>query len=86
LSHLLGRVDQRFVLRLTSLVQRAGLPVIAPRLSQQDNAGRYLELMRVDKKAEAGEIKFVVVNGQGNAEMCSADDAVVRKVIDLCCA
>jgi 3-dehydroquinate synthase len=85
LSHLLGRVDQRFVLRLTSLVQRAGLPVLAPRLSQQDNAGRYLELMRVDKKAEGGAIRFVVINGPSSAVMQSATDAMVREVIDACC-
>jgi 3-dehydroquinate synthase len=29
-----------------------------------DNAGRYLELMRVDKKAEAGEIRFVLIDGR----------------------
>jgi len=29
------------------------------------NAGRYLDLMRVDKKAEAGEIRFVLIDGAG---------------------
>lgn len=85
LSQRLGLVDVAFVDRLRALVQRAGLPVVGPRLSDTDNAGRYLELMRVDKKAEAGEIRFVVINGPGHATVRSAPDALVREVIDACC-
>jgi 3-dehydroquinate synthase len=85
LSQRLGLIDTAFVDRLRALVQRAGLPVVGPRLSATDNAGRYLELMRVDKKAEAGEIRFVLINGPGNATVRSASDALVREVIDACC-
>lgn len=85
LSHRLGLIDQAFVDRLRTLVQRAGLPVIGPRLSAADSAGRYLELMRVDKKAEAGEIRFVVIDGPGRAAVRSAPDALVREVIEACC-
>ena len=84
LSHRLGRVDMPFVQRLTNLIERAGLPVRAPVLSESDNAGRYLELMRIDKKSEAGEIRFVVIDGPGQAVVCAAPDLVVRKVIDIC--
>lgn len=86
LSHQLGGVDAAFVQRITTLIQKAGLPVKGPLLSDADNAGRYLELMRVDKKAEGGAIKFVVIDGPGSAAMRSAPDALVRQVIDLCCA
>jgi 3-dehydroquinate synthase len=86
LSQRLGRVDTAFVNRLTMLIQRAGLPVKAPVLSSADNSGRYLDLMRIDKKSEAGEIRFVVIDGPGKAAVCAAPDAVVREVIDLCCA
>jgi 3-dehydroquinate synthase len=86
LSHQLGFVDAHFVARLRTLVLRAGLPVIGPRLRPDDNAGRYLELMRVDKKSEAGEIRFVVIDGAAHASIRAADDAVVRRVIDACCA
>lgn len=86
LSHRLGLVNAAFVGRLTALIQKAGLPVIGPRLSETDNAGRYLELMRVDKKAEGGEIRFVVIDGSAKAAVRSAPDALVRAVIDLCCA
>ena len=85
LSQRLGLVDDAFVARLTTLIQRAGLPVTGPKLAGVDNAGRYLELMRVDKKAEGGEIKFVLIDGPGNAVVRSAPDALVREVIDQCC-
>lgn len=55
-------------------------------IDAKDNAGRYLELMRVDKKSEAGEIRFVLIDGAGQAVMRSAPDALVREVIDSCCA
>lgn len=85
LSQRLGLVDMQFVDRLRALIQRAGLPVVGPKLSVTDNAGRYLELMRVDKKAEAGEIRFVVIDGPGRAAVRAAPDALVREVIEACC-
>ena len=85
LSRRLGLVDQAFVQRLTALIERAQLPVKGPILDAADNAGRYLELMRVDKKSEAGEIRFVLIDGPGNAVLRAAPDALVRDVIDACC-
>ncbi len=86
LSRRLGLVDDAFVARLKVLVQRAGLPLRGAVLDAADNAGRYLELMRVDKKAEAGEIRFVLIDGPGRACVRAAPDALVREVIDACCA
>jgi 3-dehydroquinate synthase len=86
LSHALGLVDAAFVQRLTRLIAAAGLPVRGPVLDATDNAGRYLALMRVDKKAEAGAIRFVLIDGPGCACMRGAEDAVVGAVIDRCCA
>ena len=85
LSQRLGLIDAAFVLRLRRLIALAGLPTVGPVLSAQDNAGRYLDLMRVDKKAEAGEIKFVVIDRPGSARVQGAPDALVRGVIDACC-
>ena len=85
LSHRLGLVNDEFVQRLRTLIARAGLPVVGPVLDVQDNAGRYLDLMRHDKKAEAGEIRFVLIDGPGRALTRSAPDALVRSVIDACC-
>ena len=86
LSQRLGLVEASFVSRLRKLIERAGLPVRAAVIDAQDNAGRYLELMRVDKKSEAGEIRFVLIDGPGKAVMRSAPDALVREVIESCCA
>ena len=80
LSQRLGLVDEAFVQRVTALVQRAGLPTVGPALG----AERYLELMRVDKKAEAGEIRFVVIERPGRAAVRGAPDAVVRQVLADC--
>ena len=44
-------------------------------------ADRYIELMQVDKKAEDGEIRFVVIGPLGQAGMRPAPDSVVRDVI-----
>ena len=85
LSQRLGLIDAPLVARLRRLVARAGLPTVGPQLDRADNAGRYMALMRVDKKAEAGELKFVVIDRPGSAAVSSAPDALVREVIDACC-
>ena len=86
LSNRLGLVDDKFVARLTCLIASSGLPVRGPILDTADNAGRYLSLMRVDKKSEAGEIRFVVIDGPGRAAVRTAPDDLVREVINRCCA
>lgn len=86
LSQALGLVDAAFVQRLTRLIERAGLPTRGAVLDAADNAGAYLAHMRVDKKAEAGEIRFVLIDGPGKAVVRAAPDALVRRVIDTCCA
>jgi len=85
LSQRLGLVDSAFVARLTAMIHSAGLPVKGPILDASDNAGRYLALMRLDKKSEAGEIRFVVIDGMAKAVVRPAPDAMVREVIDACC-
>jgi 3-dehydroquinate synthase len=77
LSRRLGLIDSAYVERLTRLIARAKLPIRGPALG----ADRYLELMRVDKKAEGGEIRFVVIDAPGRASMRPAPDALVRDVI-----
>jgi 3-dehydroquinate synthase len=81
----LGLVDESFVQRLRSLIARAGLPVVGPVLDAKDNAGRYLELMQVDKKSEAGEIRYIVIDGPGKARLQKAPESLVRDVINRCC-
>lgn len=77
LSARLGLIDEATSLRIKALIERTGLPVKGPDLG----ADRYIELMQVDKKAEGGEIKFVVVGPLGQATTRPAPDALVRDVI-----
>lgn len=85
LSQAVGLVDEGFVERIRRLVVQAGLPVVAPVLDRQHNPQRYLELMRVDKKAEGGEIRFVLIDGPGKAVLRAVPDAVVAQVITQSC-
>jgi 3-dehydroquinate synthase len=78
LSVRLGLVDAAFARRVEALVARAGLPVRGPASLAP---GRYLELMRVDKKSQGGDIRFVLLDGEGHATVRSAPEAVVTDVI-----
>ncbi|MEO8151700.1 MAG: 3-dehydroquinate synthase [Rhizobacter sp.] len=77
LSQRLGLIGAAYVERLTRLIERAKLPIEGPALG----ADRYLELMRVDKKSEGGEIRFVVIDEPGRASVRPAPDEIVRDVI-----
>jgi 3-dehydroquinate synthase len=81
LSQRLGLLDPAWVERVAMLLRKAGLPVVGPELGVE----RYLELMRMDKKAEAGQIRFVVIERPGRAAVRSAPDKLVREVIERCC-
>jgi len=78
LSAELGLVPREFAQRLSSLIEGAGLPIRAPRMPPE----RWLELMRVDKKAEAGQIRFVLIEAPGRAGLRTAPDELVLAVID----
>ena len=80
LSRRLGLIDASYVQRLRSIIERAGLPVRGPALGPD----RYLELMRHDKKAEGGEIRFVLIDASGRAVVQPAPDQVVREVLRAC--
>ena len=78
LSARLGMIEAARVDRLVRLVERARLPIHGPRLGVE----RYLELMRLDKKSQAGEIRFVLLDGPGRAVVRGAPDAHVARVIE----
>lgn len=77
LSVRLGLMPAAFLDRMRHLIERAGLPVRAPAWSVQ----RYLELMQVDKKAEAGLIRFVVIESLGRATLREAPHDLVGAVL-----
>jgi 3-dehydroquinate synthase len=81
LSERLGLVDAAFVQRLTRVIDRAGLPTVGPALG----VDTYMHHMRVDKKAQAGDIRFVLINGPGHAVVRGAPDALVADVLQACC-
>jgi 3-dehydroquinate synthase len=78
LSARLGMTDQQTSARLVALLKRCGLPTLAPALT----ADRYLELMRLDKKARDGDIRFTLLDGRGRAVVRSARDDLVREVVE----
>ncbi|MGC4085503.1 MAG: 3-dehydroquinate synthase [Vicinamibacterales bacterium] len=77
LSARLGLIDSAYAQRIMRLVERAGLPVVGPRLG----AERYLELMRLDKKTRSGAIRYIVIEAPGRAGARVADDALVADVL-----
>ena len=76
LSARLGLVPEAMVRRLQNMLRRAGLPVQAPAMALE----RWLTLMRGDKKAQAGELRFVLLQGE-QAVGRSAPEALVAEVI-----
>ncbi len=87
LSVRLGLLPAHQASRLKALLNAVGLPVEGPHLpvdGSRSQAEAYLSLMRVDKKAEAGEIRFVVWRDQQLAGVQTASDALVSDVIHAC--
>jgi 3-dehydroquinate synthase len=78
LSARLGLMPPAFVERMQRLVAAAGLPVRGPALGTE----RYLELMGLDKKAEGGQIRFIVIDGLGSAVLRPAPHDTVRRAIE----
>jgi len=63
LSTRLGMLDAASAERLRRLIERAGLPVAGPELAPD----RYLELTAVDKKAQGGRLRFILLERLGAA-------------------
>ena len=74
-SRRMGLIDDHLVERTLALLARARLPVLGPALG----AGRYLELMGHDKKAEGGRTRYVLLRGLGEA-FVTGD--VPREILD----
>ncbi len=77
LSVSLGLLDRQILSRLRELLLRAGLPVQVPALP----VARYLDLMRVDKKAEGGTLRYVLLDALGSARLAAAPDALVTEAL-----
>lgn len=64
--------------RVTRVVQAIGCPTQAPALAGFE---QWMTLMRGDKKAQAGEVKFVLMPRIGQAVVRGAPDSAVREVL-----
>ena len=79
LSHRMGMLSDAELARVVALLERAGLPVEAPRLG----AGRYLDLMGLDKKVEGGKLRLVLLRGIGSAFFTAdIDELLLREVLE----
>ena len=77
LSVRLGLIEPAHARRIAVLVGAAGLPLRAPDLGTKT----YLDLMRLDKKAAAGALRFVVLEAPGRAAVRTVDPALVAATI-----
>jgi 3-dehydroquinate synthase len=66
--------------RLEALVAAAGLPTRGPTMTSQD----YLRHMALDKKAEAGRINYVLLNGLGSAVVRAVSPDLVAQTLRHC--
>ncbi|MBK9131879.1 MAG: 3-dehydroquinate synthase [Gammaproteobacteria bacterium] len=74
---MLAEADAR---RAIELIARAGLPVWLPR---EIDSGRYLELMAVDKKVQAGKLRLILLESIGTAVVSGRfDPARLRESIE----
>jgi len=78
LSTRAGTLRREDAERVKGLIGRAGLPVRGPKLAIE----RYLELMQVDKKAAAGKVRFILLDGLGRATLRGdLEERLVRESI-----
>lgn len=77
LSARLEAIDSDVVARLGALLVAAGLPVDAPSL----RVDQWLHWMASDKKADAGRLRFILLDGLGSARVASVADAALRDVL-----
>jgi 3-dehydroquinate synthase len=80
LSHRLGLIDAAVVRRLSDIIGAAGLPVRGPLWPFE----RYVELMSVDKKAQQGTPKFVLLERLGAARVQRVPDEPLRATLAAC--
>ena len=80
LSVRLGLVPSAVLQRVREAVAEAGLPVSGPAWPTQ----RYVELMSIDKKAEQGTPKFVLLERLGAAKVQKVPDVPLAETLAAC--
>ncbi len=83
LSARLGLLERDAAERLHRLIARVGLPAAGPALGPD----RYLDLMAVDKKAEGGRIRFILLDRLGAARVVDqVPHDALRATLSACSA
>lgn len=77
LSERMGLLSNAQVQRLQQLISKLNLPVQPPHLGVE----RYMDLMSVDKKAEGGEIRYILLDGLGRAKITAVPDQIVLQTL-----
>ncbi|MBS1171111.1 MAG: aroKB [Burkholderiaceae bacterium] len=80
LSQRMGFIDEATKQRIAAVVAAAGLPTVATRM----DAGRWIELMQVDKKAAGGKIKFILLKPLGTPVITTVPEELLRATIAAC--
>ena len=74
----LGNMDSVDLGRLRNLIERAGLPVAAPRIAASDMRAA----MGMDKKVHAKQLRFVLLRSLGEAHVTTEyDDALLERIL-----
>ena len=74
-------INDTDVERIRALFLQANLPVVAPKMKPE----RYLELMLLDKKVEAGKTRFILLDKIGEAVMRADIPSEILKETLLAC-
>jgi 3-dehydroquinate synthase len=77
LSVRVGLLSDADASRLKKIIQALHLPTQPPKLG----VNRFMELMSVDKKAEGGEVRYILLNGLGQAKIQTVDDDLVIQTL-----
>jgi 3-dehydroquinate synthase len=77
LSARLGQISQVDAERLKRIIKSMHLPIAPPKLG----TNRFMELMQVDKKTEAGQIRYVTLASVGAARIQQVPDATVIETL-----
>ena len=81
LSRRMKLISEADVSRIRKIFLQAGLPVAAPRMPPE----KYLQLMMLDKKVDAGRARFIVLNRIGEAVMrADISPAILNETILAC--
>ena len=73
-----GRLTKDDFQRIKNLVTALKLPSVPPKLG----VSRYIDLMSVDKKAEGGEVRYILLDGIGRSTIKTVDEPLVIQTLE----